>query len=386
MPSCRSAFGRVLAARPSLPSGLGAFLLAALVACCGVEPSSGPGSPGQPRPSSAADTESGHRAAPAATGGYFETLGRFGELSHRRLTFAAMGTDVTIEALGPTAAGLDVLDAALSAAEAELRRVEDLCTSWRDSPLTRLNARAGQGPGPIDPELAELIGRGLAVGELSGGAFDVTFAGVGRLWDFQADPPVLPSEDEVTSALAVVDFRRVELDLDAGTLALPRDAALGLGGIAKGYGVDRAMAVLLEHGIEHGLVNAGGDLKVLGTKNGEPWRVAVRHPRDRESVLAVVPLSNTCIVTSGDYERFFEHDGRRYHHILDPRTGYPSTGAMSATVVAPDAAFADALATALSVLGPEEGLAIAEGLERVEALIVDLDGAVHRTSGLEAHR
>ena len=365
MSSCREPLTRLATAG----------LLVALVACSGSEPAGGPGSAPGP---SGADTESGNRDARAATGGYFETLGRFGDATHRRLTFAAMGTDVTIEALGPD---LATLDAALLAAEVELRRVEDLCTSWRDSPLTRMNARAGQGPAPLDLELATLIGRGLAVGELSGGAFDVTFAGVGRLWDFKADPPVLPAEDEITAALAVVDYRAVDLDLDAGTLALPAGAAIGLGGIAKGYGVDRAMAVLLEQGVEHGLVNAGGDLKVLGTKAGEPWRVAIRHPRDRESVLAMVPLSNTCIVTSGDYERFFEHEGRRYHHILDPRTGYPSTGAMSATVLAPDAAFADALATALAVLGPE-ALALVEDLDRVEALVVDLDGEVHRSSGL----
>jgi thiamine biosynthesis lipoprotein len=303
-------------------------------------------------------------------------------LPHRRLAFGAMGTDVTIEALGPD---VDVLDAALLAAEAELRRVEDLMTSWRDSPLTRLNARAGEGLVPVEPELARLIGRGLAVGELTEGAFDVTFASVGKLWDFKAQPPVLPTPEQVTAALAAVDYRRVELVLGedgSATVALPAGTRLGLGGIAKGYGVDRAMAVLLERGIEHGVVNAGGDMKVLGRNQGATWRIAIKHPREPERVLAAVPLSNTCMVTSGDYERFFELDGLRYHHILDPRTGYPATGAISATVLAPDAAFADALATALSVLPPEEGCALVEGLERVECLIVGLDGEVTRSSGL----
>lgn len=329
----------------------------------------------------AADTETGNRGVVAAADGLLSTVAQAEQLAHRRLTFAAMGTDVTIEALGRDVAALD---AALLAAEAELRRVEDLATSWRDSPLTRMNARAGSGPAPIDPELARLIGRGLAVGELTEGAFDITFAGVGRLWDFKADPPVLPSAAELADALATVDYRAVELDLEAGTIALPTGARIGLGGIAKGYGVDRAMAVLLEHGIEHGLVNAGGDLKLLGRNDGEPWRVAVRHPRRPDTVLAMVPLSNTCMVTSGDYERFFEHAGVRYHHILDPRTGYPATGAMSATVIAPDAAFADALATACAVLPTDASLALVESLERVECLLVDLQGGVHRSSGLAA--
>lgn len=290
-----------------------------------------------------------------------------------------MGTDVTIDVIGTDAAKLDE---ALAAAEAELRRVEDLMTSWRDSPLTRMNARAGQGPQKIDPELAHMIDQGLAVGELTGGAFDITFASVGKLWDFKAEPPILPSQAEIDAALESVDYRRVKLDLEASTIDLPAGTQLGLGGIAKGYGVDRAMAVLMERGIKDGIVNAGGDMKVLGTKFGRPWRIAVKHPRDRERVLAMVPLSNTCMVTSGDYERFFEYNGKRYHHILDPRTGYPATGGMSVTVIAPEAAFADALATGLSVLGPDKGLPLVESLPRVECLIVDMDGGVTKSSGL----
>jgi thiamine biosynthesis lipoprotein len=142
------------------------------------------------------------------------------------------------------------------------------------------------------------------------------------------------------------------------------------------------MAVLMEHGIENAVVNAGGDLKALGKNGDELWTIAIRHPRDQDRVIAVLPVSNTCVVTSGDYERFFEHDGKRYHHILDPRTGFPSTGAISATVVAPDAAVADALATALCVLPPGEGIALIEQLPRVEAIVVSIDGQVHATVGL----
>jgi len=300
-------------------------------------------------------------------------------LVERTRNFGAMGTDVSIAAIGTDAAALDE---ALIAAEAELRRVEDLMTSWRDSPLTRMNAAADDGPQKIDPELARLIDQGLAVGELTGGAFDITFASVGKLWDFKAEPPILPSQAEIKTALEAVGYQKVKLDLKASTIDFPRGTQIGLGGIAKGYGVDRAMAVLLERGIENGIVNAGGDMKVLGTKFGKPWRIAVKHPRERDQVLAMVPLSNTCMVTSGDYERFFEYNGKRYHHILDPRTGYPATGGMSVTVIAPDAAFADALATGLSVLGHEKGLPIVEGLPRVECLIVDMEGGVTKSSGL----
>lgn len=292
---------------------------------------------------------------------------------------AVMGTSFAIRAIGPDEAALE---AAIDAAIAELRRVEDLMTDWRASPLLELNAAAGKGPHATPPELVRLIQRSLEISELTGGAFDVTFAGVGQLWDFKREPPQVPSRPEVEAFLANVGWERVRVDLAASTVALEAGMRIGLGGIAKGYGVDRAMAVLLEHGVEHGVVDAGGDLKALGRKFGEPWQIAIKHPRDRERAIALLPVSNTCVVTSGDYERFFELEGRRFHHILDPRSGYPSEGCISATVVAPDAAFADALATALCVLGPDAGLPIVEGLERVEALVVDLEGEVHLSTGL----
>ena len=300
-------------------------------------------------------------------------------LRERRLE--VMGTELLIEAVGPDA---DRLDRAIEAAIAEIRRVEDLMTDWRPSPLTALNDAAGRGPREVPDELARLLASALEVGRVTGGAFDVTYAGVGRLWDFRRDPPVVPEPAAVEDGLRHVGLDQVEVDVERGTVSLPEGFRIGLGGIAKGYGVDRAMKVLMDHGVRHAMVNAGGDLKALGRKRGKLWEIAIRHPRDRERVLAVLPVSNTCVVTSGDYERFFEKDGRRYHHIIDPRTGYPSTGCMSATVVAPDAAIADALATALCVLGPEEGLALVERLDRVEALLVGMDGVVVVSKGLES--
>jgi len=297
----------------------------------------------------------------------------------RERTGSVMGTSLELRAIGEDAAALD---AALEAAEAEIRRVEDLMTDWRPSPLENLNAAAGQGPQVVPKELFDLVARGVELGRLTGGAFDLTYAAVGELWDFKQRPPIVPETEAVRAALERVGYDQLVLDPAAFTIDLPAGMRIGLGGIAKGYGVDRAMAVLLERGVEHGMVNAGGDLKALGNKLGEPWEIAIRHPRDRERVLALLPVSNVCVVTSGDYERFFEHEGRRYHHILDPRTGYPSTGCMSATVTAPDAALADALATSLCVLGVEQGLELVESLPRVEAILVGMDGDVHTSTGL----
>lgn len=296
-------------------------------------------------------------------------------------SLGAMGTELVIEVYH---ADEIIANAAIDAAIAEIACIEDMMTSWRDSPLTRMNEHAGQGWYDVPRPLARLLARGLAVAELTNGAFDPTFASAGKLWDFKADPPKVPTAEQVREALRTVGFNAVQIDLEQNRVKLPEGYRVGLGGIAKGYGVDRAMQVLMEHGIEHAMVNAGGDLKVLGQKQGQPWRIAVRHPRAKERIIAMVPLANTCIVTSGDYERFFLLDGQRYHHILDPRTGYPAQGAISATVIAPDAAFADALATAMVVMGPKAGLPILEKLPRVEGLIIDLEGQVHATTGLQA--
>jgi len=303
------------------------------------------------------------------------------EVVLRERELGVMGTDLELRALGTDAAALD---RALDAAIAELRRVEDAMTDWRPSPLTRLNDAAGRGETEVPAELAEILARSLEVSRVTGGAFDVSYAAAGSLWDFKAKTPRIPDPEAVRAALAHVGWQRVRVDPQHHTVDLPAGMKLGLGGIAKGYGVDRAMEVLLAHGVEHAIVNAGGDMKVLGRKFGEPWEVAIKHPRDRERAIAALRVSNTSVVTSGDYERFFEIDGRRYHHIIDPRTGRPSEKALSATVLHPSAELADALATALCVLGPEEGLALVARLERAEAIVVGIDGGVHASEGLRS--
>ncbi|MDA0322104.1 MAG: FAD:protein FMN transferase [Verrucomicrobia bacterium] len=302
------------------------------------------------------------------------------ELVLRHVDVAIMGTDLKISVLGDDP---ELLDRAMAAAITEMRRVEDLMTDWRASPLEDLNKSAGTGPAKVPAELAQIIGRAIELHKLTDGAFDISFASAGRLWDFKRDHPRLPTDAEIKEALAFVDASRIKIDAVAGEIELPAQMRIGLGGIAKGYGVDRAMSVLMAQGVEHAMVNAGGDLKVLGRKFDQPWEIAIKHPRDRERVLALLKLSNSCLVTSGDYERFFEKDGKRYHHILDPRTGYPATGCISVSVVGPNAELADALATAVCVLPPDRGLALIEKLPRIEALLVTMSGEVLVSSGLK---
>jgi len=255
----------------------------------------------------------------------------------------------------------------------ELNRIEALMSEFRpDSPVSRLNQAAGTGPQAVPPELADLIRRGLDYGDLTRGAFDITWLALRGIWRFD-DRFRPPSPEEVEQALSFVDYRRVELD---GTrISLPPGYAVGLGGIAKGYAIDRAAAVLREHGFSHFLVEGGGDIFASGRKGSRAWLVGVRDPRGGPSdLVARLSIEDVAVVTSGDYERYRIVNGVRYHHIIDPRTGWPADGCRSVTILAKTAEQADALATGVFVLGPQEGLQLVERLAGVEAFIIDQQG------------
>ncbi len=274
-----------------------------------------------------------------------------------------MGTYVSITVAAPESP--EVL-AAVQAGFAEVERLEQLLSEWRpDSQVSLVNRRAGEAAVAVDPELFEVARRAHRISRLSGGAFDVTFQALGGLWDFKAAQPHLPDPDEIARRVKLVDYRQVVLDPEARTIFLKKKGmAMGLGGIAKGYVVDRVSAVLAQRGFPDHLVIAGGDLYAAGTRGDRKWRIGVRHPKHR-GIHATLELQDAGVATSGNYEKFFFLDGVRYHHLLDPKTGRPARGVSSVTVIAPSAAEADAWATALFVLGVEPGLAKAaeQGLE-----------------------
>ena len=215
------------------------------------------------------------------------------------------------------------------------------------------------------------------------GAFDPSLGPVSRLWNLSAGEPRLPPAPEIAQAMTKVGLDRIEIDSATGTVRLSEPGmALDLGGIAKGYALDRARLVIENFGVKAALVNAGGDILAVGEKApGKPWRVGVQDPRSGNAMVAVASVKDKIIVTSGDYERFFVKNGKRYHHILDPRTGYPATGLRSVTIVATDGLTADALATAVLVLGPDEGLKLVESIQGIEALLIDSAGRVRLSSG-----
>lgn len=276
------------------------------------------------------------------------------------------------------------LTRAVEAALDEVERLEAQLSEWREgTDVSEVNSRAGGAPVRVSAETFATLESAQWCSQVSSGAFDVTFNALHGLWDFKAARPRLPDPAEVARRVALIDHTKLRLDPVARTAQLEtRGMKIGLGGIGQGIAVDRVCRVLEAAGLPDHLVDGSGDVKVCGSRGDAPWTVGVRHPR-REALLCMVEAAGHAIVTSGDYERFFVVDGRRYHHIIDPRTGYPARGAVSATVVAGTATEADALATAALVMGPVRGLAMLERLPGVEGLIVDDELRSHMTRGLE---
>jgi thiamine biosynthesis lipoprotein len=311
--------------------------------------------------------------------------------------YAAFETEVmatTVRATVPS----DPAEPSVARAHADavfeaFRHVDEEMNEWKEgSPLTAVNRNAGGEPVPVPEDLFALLQRGVEIGELTDGAFDVTWAALWGLWDFRAAEPRVPSAEEIAERVALVDYREVELHAGpegtAPTVRLPEEGmAIGLGGIAKGYALERAGGALRARGVESFLLVAGGQVLAGGGKregdDAGPWRVGIRDPRgEPDDLFAVLALRGGSLSTSGDYERYFVLDGTRYHHVLDPRTGRPARGVRSATVVCADPVLADALSTALMVLGVEKSLALVGGLDGVEAALVDDRGALHVTPGL----
>ncbi|MFQ5588655.1 MAG: FAD:protein FMN transferase [Nitrospiria bacterium] len=290
-----------------------------------------------------------------------------------------MGTQVIVKAAGPDRARLDE---AVEAAFSEVDRLEKLMSHYMpESQLSRINQQAGKAPVPVDEELYRLIRRAHYFSELTEGAFDISFASVGKLWSFRKK--TVPSEAAVKARLPFVNYKKIQLNDADHSVFLPSERMeIGLGGIGKGYAMDRAMSVLAAHGVQNAMVMAGGDTLIRGKKEGASWRVGLRDPDQADGILAVLPLTDQAISTSGDYERFFMKDGVRYHHILDTRTGFPAGKSRSVSILAPEATTSDALSTSVFVLGPKKGLMLIEKLEGVEGIIIDLEGRMHLSSGL----
>lgn len=268
----------------------------------------------------------------------------------------------------------------------EFDRLEALMTVWRaDSDVSRMNAMAGKQPVRVSPDTLDVLAVAAEAGAWTGGKFDITFGALAEVWKFDHDQDnTVPDRKAIEARLPLVDYTAVRIDRAAGTAFIAKPGArVHLGGIGKGYAIDRAIALLRERGLTDFLIQAGGDLYVSGVNGDRPWKLGINDPRGPAGQsFATVELSNATFSTSGDYERSYIKDGTRYHHILDPDRGEPARGCRSVTIVAERAVIGDALSTGVFVLGPADGMALVEKLPGVEAVIVSSANEVLISSGL----
>jgi thiamine biosynthesis lipoprotein len=293
---------------------------------------------------------------------------------------AIMGTTIRVEVWHENE---KVRQQGIAAVLEEMERINRLMSPYiEESQLSKINKHAHEGPIEVNRDLFELIEKSIEVSRLTDGAFDITFASVGDLYNYKKG--IKPTDEEIAAAKLLIDYRNIILDKDRLTVSfLKQGVKIDLGGIAKGFAVDQSILHLKNLGIEHALVTAGGDTRLLGDRLGRPWLVGIRDPANTQEVIAMLPLQDEALSTSGDYERYFIEDGKRYHHIIQPTTGYSASEVRSASILASDATTTDALSTSIFVMGVTKGLALLNKLDGVEGVIVDQQGKVYYSEGLE---
>jgi FAD:protein FMN transferase len=302
----------------------------------------------------------------------------------------AMGTHVVITAYTTRELDEAAIRPKLDKALAEIRRLERLMTTWRDdSEISRINQAAGKTAVAVGPETLAVIDKSLWVAQRSEGVFDISFEAMRDLWRFDENKvEEVPSRDAIDKARELIDYRKITVDKAAKTVKLEKPGMrISLGGIAKGYAVDAAAKVLSAEGLASYYVQAGGDLYVRGKKpDGSAYRVGVRDPRGQgpTDYFAMIDVTDHAFSTAGDYERAFVKDGKRWHHIIDPRTGYPARESRSVTVWAKDAFIADGIDDAIFILGPAKGLEICEEIDDCGAVVVDGRNKVWVSKRLES--
>jgi thiamine biosynthesis lipoprotein len=273
---------------------------------------------------------------------------------------------------------------AVAAVFEEVARLDRLMSTYiEDSRVSEINREAASRPVAAGPELYRLIERSLDISTLTKGAFDITYDSVGQHYDFRELKR--PDDDTIAVELPLIDYRLVEMGRDDQSVRfLQEGVRINLGGIAKGYAVERGIEVVQRFGVRNARVTAGGDTRLLGDRRGAPWMVGVQNPRVDNSVAVTIPLDNEAISTSGDYERYFDEGGERYHHIIRPSTGTPAGEVRSVTIIGPDAVITDALSTSVFVMGVDQGLRLIATLPDYEGIVIDAEAEMFYSSGLQS--
>jgi len=267
----------------------------------------------------------------------------------------------------------------------EITRIEKLISSWDPlSQTSSINSNSGIKPIVVDLELFNLIQRAIKISKLTEGAFDISYASMDKVWKFDGSMKEIPSEEAIKNSVSKVGYQNIILDETNHSVFLKlKGMKIGFGGIGKGYAADKAKALLQQHGVKAGIINASGDLNTWGTQpDGKDWMVAIVNPVNKDKVFSWLPVHNSAVVTSGNYEKYVKFNDVLYTHIIDPRTGYPSTGILSASIFTANAELADALATSLFVMGVDVGLDFINQLKGVECIIVDKDNKVHTSKNI----
>ena len=297
-------------------------------------------------------------------------------------TLKLMGSrfDITVVA-NNEAEGNSYIDMAV----AEISRIEKLISDWvPTTQVSEINHQAGIKPVNVDKEVFDLIVRSVKISELTSGAFDISYASMDKIWKFDGSMTKKPTEEEIKKSVEKIGYKKIILNEQDTTVFLKEAGMkIGFGAIGKGYAADKAKALLIKKGAQAGIINASGDMNTWGKQpNGESWMVAITNPLNKEKAFSWLPIDNSAIVTSGNYEKFVVFDNIRYAHIIDPRTGYPAQGIVSASVLCSSAELADALATAVTVMGVEVGLDFINQLKGVECIIVDVNNKVHASENI----
>ncbi|MBA4154699.1 FAD:protein FMN transferase [Flavobacterium sp.] len=271
-------------------------------------------------------------------------------------------------------------------AVAEVKRIENLISDWiPTTQISTVNQKAGIEPVKVDREVFELVERAIKISQLTSGAFDISYASMDKIWKFDGSMTAMPSEEAIKNSVAKVGYQNIILNENKSTLFLKnKGMKIGLGGIGQGYIADKIKALLVQNGCQSGIVNVSGDIFAWGKQpDGKPWTVAIVNPMNKNKVFATFPLEDSAVETSGSYEKFVTFNGKRYSHIIDPRTGYPASGIVSVSVFAKTTELADALATGIFVLGVEVGLDLVNQIKGIECIIVDDKGGVHTSKNID---
>ncbi len=288
--------------------------------------------------------------------------------------------DITVVANNQTEANQHI-----NLAISEIKRIEKIISSWdKNSETSEINRKAGIKPIKVSKELFFLIERSIQISKLTDGAFDISYASMDKIWKFDGSMKKMPSPEKIKQSVSTVGYQNIILNKSKQTVFLKlKGMKIGFGGIGKGYAADKAKQLLIKKGVKAGIINASGDMNTWGKQpSGKEWQIAITNPMNKHKAFAMLPISNKAVVTSGNYEKFVIFDGKRYTHIIDPRTGYPASGIISVSVFSKSAALADALATSIFVMGIEVGLNRVNQLPKIECIIIDDNGGVHTSKNI----